>query len=630
MRIAIYEIIGIGMATAVSLSACSRWEPDVCPSGRRCPPGAYCAANQDICITTSCGNGLIDTGEGEVCDHGNVLPGDGCSADCLSNETCGNGIVDSPVGEECDASGESTFCDEDCTTASCGDGTTNATAGEICDDAGDSLVCDSDCTPATCGDGYANEIAGEECDASGESTQCDQDCTFATCGDGTTNTTAGEACDDAGNSPVCNANCTLSRCLDGFPNPVAGEECDDGVESALCDTDCTLAVCGDMTLNIASGEQCDDGGDTAACDSDCSLAICPDGYLNTAAGEECDDDNGVNTDGCVANCRIARCGDGYHWGGVEQCDDGKPGDGGNGCDGNCQYTSGRTCETSDLRAPGDPHTEPGMRIAMQAFTLFGTATEQILIEYPTGPGLVHFIAFPLVFLNDRNGGDDETWNITATPVANGYRFDLVMADTGTSGVISGVLVVMGFDTNRSDALCGVGSHSGGATSSLAPTNRTSQSKVKVLPFAYTHAYLPAGDDDLAWAVSHTLSASPTCDAGFTSGMQFGNADSNILWRDCLLLLAETVRIEEWSFSVSSGTGLSHIFSIDPAVDQVVLPIINNYYTAGDDDLAYSLDCLTGSDYLECSAYAWDGDTGVSSIGGRVILLEGAALFTSPP
>lgn len=45
-----------------------------------------------------CGDGVRDPGE--ACDDGNIIGGDGCSADCHSTEICGNGIVD--PGEECD------------------------------------------------------------------------------------------------------------------------------------------------------------------------------------------------------------------------------------------------------------------------------------------------------------------------------------------------------------------------------------------------------------------------------------------------------------------------------------------------------------------------------------------------
>ncbi|HEX5058300.1 MAG TPA: hypothetical protein VFV99_03020 [Kofleriaceae bacterium] len=50
------------------------------------------------CISSGCGNGITD--DGEACDDGNLVSGDGCSADCRSAEVCGNSITD--TDEECD------------------------------------------------------------------------------------------------------------------------------------------------------------------------------------------------------------------------------------------------------------------------------------------------------------------------------------------------------------------------------------------------------------------------------------------------------------------------------------------------------------------------------------------------
>ena len=57
-----------------------------------------------VCIPRGCGDAIVDplAVPPEVCDDGNIVSGDGCSADCLSNETCGNGRVDIVTGEECD------------------------------------------------------------------------------------------------------------------------------------------------------------------------------------------------------------------------------------------------------------------------------------------------------------------------------------------------------------------------------------------------------------------------------------------------------------------------------------------------------------------------------------------------
>jgi len=55
------------------------------------------------CRPVVCGNGVMD--HNELCDDGNLVPGDGCSLDCLSIEECGNGIIDSAIGEQCDDGG---------------------------------------------------------------------------------------------------------------------------------------------------------------------------------------------------------------------------------------------------------------------------------------------------------------------------------------------------------------------------------------------------------------------------------------------------------------------------------------------------------------------------------------------
>jgi cysteine-rich repeat protein len=53
---------------------------------------------ESVCIALGCGNGFVDPGE--ACDDANTTSGDGCRADCLSDERCGNGVID--VGERCD------------------------------------------------------------------------------------------------------------------------------------------------------------------------------------------------------------------------------------------------------------------------------------------------------------------------------------------------------------------------------------------------------------------------------------------------------------------------------------------------------------------------------------------------
>src|SRR5262245_55054658 len=64
--------------------------------GDRCTytgvPAGVCTAG--ICIAGGCGNGVIETALGEVCDDGNLVSLDGCRGDCKSAEVCGDGIQD--------------------------------------------------------------------------------------------------------------------------------------------------------------------------------------------------------------------------------------------------------------------------------------------------------------------------------------------------------------------------------------------------------------------------------------------------------------------------------------------------------------------------------------------------------
>jgi cysteine-rich repeat protein len=105
----------------------------VCADGRACPAGLVCddvhhgcvspeqlAACHDasdlatchtglipdgvcfggICLPAGCGNQELEPGE--LCDDGNLVSGDGCSADCRSREVCGDGFADPTLGEACD------------------------------------------------------------------------------------------------------------------------------------------------------------------------------------------------------------------------------------------------------------------------------------------------------------------------------------------------------------------------------------------------------------------------------------------------------------------------------------------------------------------------------------------------
>jgi cysteine-rich repeat protein len=125
-------------------------------AGETCdPPGSTPttpSGNTNTCRNscTYCGDGIVNNGE--VCDDGNHVNGDGCENDCTVSSTCGDSIVGNTPGETCDPpgsvpttpSGNTNTCRNNCTY--CGDGVRDS--GEQCDDgntvAGDG--CEPNCT----------------------------------------------------------------------------------------------------------------------------------------------------------------------------------------------------------------------------------------------------------------------------------------------------------------------------------------------------------------------------------------------------------------------------------------------------------------------------------------------------
>ena len=84
-------------ATPDQLAQCAgKSDGDACER-----PDAPGSCHAGACLISTCGNFLKDANE--LCDDGNNVSGDRCSADCASDERCGNGFVDVSMGEECDA-----------------------------------------------------------------------------------------------------------------------------------------------------------------------------------------------------------------------------------------------------------------------------------------------------------------------------------------------------------------------------------------------------------------------------------------------------------------------------------------------------------------------------------------------
>jgi cysteine-rich repeat protein len=264
--------------------------------------GDGCSA--DCLSDETCGNGIAD--QNENCDDSNGVGGDGCSADCLSDETCGNGLIDVSTGETCDDNNliPGDGCSANCqSNEACGN--TIQDVGEACDNGpGFTPTCDPDCTRPQCGDGVKNGPAGEECDdqnlTSGDG--CDNQCRVEQCGN--SRRESNEQCDNGtGFTAGCDPDCSFPVCGDGVRNPAAGDECDDHNTSSGdgCDRYCRVENCGNGRRE--DNEACDTAGETASCDGDCTPVQCNDGRVNYAAGERCEDGNTSDGDGCTGTCR---------------------------------------------------------------------------------------------------------------------------------------------------------------------------------------------------------------------------------------------------------------------------------------------------------------------------------------
>jgi cysteine-rich repeat protein len=276
----------------------------------------------------ACGDGELNQ-DGERCDDGNSLPGDGCSGVCAIEDYF-----------ECPTPGRPCV-----SQIVCGDGVIGP--GEVCDDGNDA---DDDGCSAACA-----QDASFVCPEPGE--PCIR---LFDCGDSRVN--GSEECDDGGDEPGdgCDDDCKLEP---GYTCPRPGQFCR------------VTTACGDGVLSPS--EQCDDGnadgGDGCspqcrveadwACDAtgrNCtSTVVCGDDVIS--GNEICDDGNVAGADGCAADCSAVEpgfscpragfpcrtvCGDGLTRG-QEQCDDGDdpnaPDADGDGCSARCRLEDDTVC-----------------------------------------------------------------------------------------------------------------------------------------------------------------------------------------------------------------------------------------------------------------------------------------------
>ncbi len=237
--------------------------------GDACGDGRICLA--ETCVTSRCGDGVVDAERGELCDDGNEIAFDGCEP-----ETCVPTCTDAAMCDDGEPCNGAELCDGACSTgAPLSDGTSCATA-----EVAEGVCRDARCVEAGCGNGVLED--GEICDdgnddpSDGCTAQCEHTCTTdAECADGSVCNGA-EVCDLA-----------THTCGPGDAPP----PCDDG-------SACTVDRCDDVLGCVF--ELIDEDGDGHAPDSILSCGTdCDDGRADVFEGAEelCDGrDNNCNGD----------------------------------------------------------------------------------------------------------------------------------------------------------------------------------------------------------------------------------------------------------------------------------------------------------------------------------------------
>jgi cysteine-rich repeat protein len=263
-----------------------------------------------------CGDSIVQFADGEQCDDGNTVSGDGCSDICKIEVLCGDTKIHVLAGEQCD------------------DG--NTTAGDGCSDTcqieGASYVTEvepNDAPTPTSMNGYDGAVGsifpkGDKDYFSFEVVVPNSSVVIKTT-DGAGDCPAGFdskiylynaaltliTTDDEGGvdscsliSPVLTAAASnlavgtyLVRVEEYFSNKTQ--------PFYVLDYEVKPPGCGDLV--VSPGEQCDDGNAVAGdgCSDTCQVeASCGDGVAHAVVGEQCDDTNTTDGDGCSASCQI--------------------------------------------------------------------------------------------------------------------------------------------------------------------------------------------------------------------------------------------------------------------------------------------------------------------------------------
>ena len=242
-------------------------------------------------------DGQRGTADDEVCDDGNRVDGDGCTADCKRE-------VEEEFGMKCenfqcvpDSNSTNNLCDDDfdCGHLGCQGISCELVVGGGGNTCNDSTTCVPDGKHTICDDGQCIEVDGEgDNGCTLEPNNCPPAGMHLECKDFTCQLVAGSG------ENTCT---TDNKCVE---NPTCGNGIKEG------DEECDLPGGNGEQLHTAGTEFCK----ITECNIDCTLQTCGDGTRNNPMdtmgvgvckilgydAEECDDGNTADGDGCSAVC----------------------------------------------------------------------------------------------------------------------------------------------------------------------------------------------------------------------------------------------------------------------------------------------------------------------------------------
>lgn len=203
-----------------------------CRSGDGCCP-SVCNADSDADCSSDCGNGELDSDQGETCEDGTDTP---CptEADCDDDDPCTMNVL----------SGSADNCN-----AACSNPPASAADGDGCCPDGANANVDDDCTPM-CGNDVVE--SGEDCDGSAD---CNDQCEIAL---------TAEQMDCIDRFTVAGATEDCQRC--------ACIQCTQEVFSCRDDTDTDRRMKCDALINCALGNDCN--GQACYCGDNPSDPLC--------------------------------------------------------------------------------------------------------------------------------------------------------------------------------------------------------------------------------------------------------------------------------------------------------------------------------------------------------------------